>query len=113
MSGRKPRDLGRNSVFVDFHSRSRVLVTVVSGAKLVRLSREGWPQEVGPHAAVRQPPVGGDVESCEPPRVALRNDQHRVIGRHGHAVWEGYAITDLPSRAVRGDESDNPGSEIL
>jgi hypothetical protein len=88
-------------------------VTVVSGAKLVRLSREGWPQEVGPHAAVRQPPVGGDVESCEPPRVALRNDQHRVIGRHGHAVWEGYAITDLPSRAVRGDESDNPGSEIL
>ena len=44
--------------------------------------------------------------------MGLGNDQRCVVGRHGHAVREGDAIGHLPSRAIRGDESDNSRAAV-
>jgi hypothetical protein len=66
-----------------------------------------------PHAPVRQTPVRGDVESRAPLAIGFRDDQHGIVGRHGHTIRESDVVGHLSSQAIRGDESNDSRSERL
>src|SRR6266487_4462793 len=68
--------------------------------------------KVSPYPPVRQAAVGRNVEGCESFAVGLRKDQRCVVGCHHHAIWECDTICYLPGRAIRGDQSDDPGGEL-
>src|SRR5262249_24076186 len=69
--------------------------------------------KVGPHSPPGQVAVHGDVESREPFRVGLGDDQHRVVWRYEHAVREREAVRHLASQTVGGDQGHDSGSKRL
>jgi hypothetical protein len=69
--------------------------------------------EVGPDPAIRQAAVALDIESGEPARVGLSEDQRRSVGCYRHAVGECHVVCHLACRAVGGDHGEDAGGGIF
>ena len=97
------------AAFADAHAPLVRHVRVPDGVLRVGTDAVRYPvAELGPHPPVRQASVGRDVERREPLGIGLGDDQRPIVGHDEHAVREGQAVGDLASRAVRGDERDDP-----